>query len=338
MANLNVDFDYLKGRVGKHVGWGSSSAWTSDQTTEIEEIVNDGYRNWLGAPYAPGRIHKWSFLEPRKQLTLTAPYSTGTVGISSGVVTLSGGDFDANAPWADQGQIVVSGGTYTVKWRGTDANGTDSDTKLTLDDLTVNLAAGTGYELQRVTYDLDSDFGGFGDGPIINESDSLPGVKTIERVSESILRRQRDYYNYSSYPRMAAHYYKTVADNNSDAYQQQVIEFWPPADRQYIVSYHYIVNPNELSASNTRPLGNQRYHESLTCAVLAEAEQRIFDGTLQVYTRKYQTELAAAVRYDQEVAAPRNTGKMRNTADRNQWNHIFENYERPTAPGTIYTA
>ena len=63
------------------------------------------------------------------------PYSTGTVTVSSGVVTLDSGVFPS---WAARGYFKVNGLTYTVSVR------TDN-THITLDDLTVTASGGTAY-------------------------------------------------------------------------------------------------------------------------------------------------------------------------------------------------
>jgi hypothetical protein len=70
-----------------------------------------------------------------------APYNTGTVTIVDGVVTLAGGTFPSGAA---EDRLVVNGDTYTVATR-------DSDTQITLDNLTVDVGAGAAYSLVRAT-------------------------------------------------------------------------------------------------------------------------------------------------------------------------------------------
>lgn len=326
MANLAVDFAYLKSRVGTFVGYGSSSDWSADQEATLEQIVNDGYRTWLDAPYEPGKVHKWSFLEPRATLTLTAPYTTGTIGITAGVVTLTGGTFPS---WAAQGLLSVEGGTYAISTR-------DGNTQVTLVDTSVSLTSGSAYSLLRETYDLPTNFGGFGDGPIVNKSENIAGCKEIERVSESQIRAEREYSTFVSWPRMAAHFFKEVVDNNSTAYQQQVVEFYPPADRAYVVEYTYVVLNNGLDdTTNTKPLGNQRYHDSLIAAVLAEAELQVFDGQSRHWQDRFRSSLAQAVQYDLLTSQPRTYGQMRDPSDDHPVD--WDNWKRPTDPGTYLT-
>lgn len=73
------------------------------------------------------------------------PYSTSSITIANGVVTLSiahpyeSAEFPS---WAADGDILVSGQLYSVNTR-------DSATQLTLDDLTINVSSGTSYSLQK---------------------------------------------------------------------------------------------------------------------------------------------------------------------------------------------
>lgn len=71
----------------------------------------------------------------------STPYTTGTIGIAAGVVTLSGGTWPN---WAANGRLTVSGTTYTVNTR-------DSNTQLTLTNLSVTVTAGTSYSLEVAT-------------------------------------------------------------------------------------------------------------------------------------------------------------------------------------------
>lgn len=319
MANLSVDLDRLRDDVCFLVGWGDDyDNASTDQQTKVTQIVNDGYREFLNA-------YNWSFLRPRAELTLTAPYTTGTIAISSGVVTLTGGTFPA---WAAQGRISVSGGTYEVDTR-------DSNTQVTLEDTSVTVSSGATYTLSRVTYDLPTDFAEFGPGPLVNESENWTCVRHIQRVSESTIRMQNDYGQYTSYPRMVAHFYKEIADNTSDEYQQQVAEFYPPADQAYVISYTYIRNPSALSASNTRPLGGPRYHAALRCAVLSHAEYTIDDLASSTWTRRLEVEMKRAIDWDKHASAPRTYGKMRDTSDRP--NNEYANWNHPIPPGDTYT-
>ncbi|MHC4705416.1 MAG: hypothetical protein ACYTFQ_33145 [Planctomycetota bacterium] len=87
-----ASYSSLLERVGHHL-FGIRSGYTSDQTTDIEECIKDGLHDVYTA-------HPWSFFRPVKEITTTAPYSTGTITVASGVVTLTSGTFPS---WAAVG-------------------------------------------------------------------------------------------------------------------------------------------------------------------------------------------------------------------------------------------
>ncbi len=83
------------------------------------------------------------------------PFTQGSVSITNGVVTLVGAIWPV---WAAGAELIVNGVTYTVATR-------DSDTQLTLTDLTVNVAGGT-FVLQKMSRPVAGDWGGLYFGPV----------------------------------------------------------------------------------------------------------------------------------------------------------------------------
>lgn len=64
-ATSALGFVEIRGRVGHLLGYGSDSAdWTSDQTTQLGQIVNDGVARFYNPPPVDGAAHRWSFLAP----------------------------------------------------------------------------------------------------------------------------------------------------------------------------------------------------------------------------------------------------------------------------------
>lgn len=88
-SSLSLGWTDFKKEVGFLLGYGSTAGnWSSAQTTEIEDLVNAGYRRVLypfHLPQAAG--YEWSFLHPTTTLSLSAD------------------DFDYNLP-DDFGRIV----------------------------------------------------------------------------------------------------------------------------------------------------------------------------------------------------------------------------------------
>jgi hypothetical protein len=71
----------------------------------------------------------------------STPYTTGTVTIAAGIVTLAGGTWPT---WAGNARLTVSGTVYVISTR-------DSNTQLTLTNLAVNVGAGATFSLEVAT-------------------------------------------------------------------------------------------------------------------------------------------------------------------------------------------
>jgi hypothetical protein len=84
-------------------------------------------------------------IESNRMIACGGWYGGGTIGIVNGVVTISVGE--VIPLWAADANLYVLGGVYSIATR-------DSDTQLTLDNLTVNVAPGTVYSVQYPDADL----------------------------------------------------------------------------------------------------------------------------------------------------------------------------------------
>lgn len=76
--------------------------------------------------------------------TPSTAYATGTVSVSAGVATLTGGTWPA---WAAQGTLRISNRRYKVNTR-------DSDTQITLYDTSASESAGSSYSIVRASLTL----------------------------------------------------------------------------------------------------------------------------------------------------------------------------------------
>lgn len=95
---------------------------------------------------------EWMYYNKPYRITLSEPYETGTVAVSTaGVVTGSGTTFPT---WAASGRLLINDIVYSVDTR-------DSNTQLTLktqDFPATAIAAGTSYTLYRSVYTLPENF------------------------------------------------------------------------------------------------------------------------------------------------------------------------------------
>ena len=153
MAESSLTLDLQKLRLFAveqfYGGAGDYSALSSDEQGRVDRNINAGLRMFYSPPSVDGvSAHEWSFLRPITTLTLQAPYSTGTIAVASGVVTLTGGTFPA---WAASGRLSVNGTEYEINTR-------DSGTQVTLVDTSVTVSSGALYELFQDDYSLGDDF------------------------------------------------------------------------------------------------------------------------------------------------------------------------------------
>lgn len=210
-------------------------ALTAEERTRIRRILHSGLRQF----YQPPRImlrgravsHDWSFLWINTTLTHVAPYSTGTIAAASGVVTLTGGTFPANAA----SRVLNAGGVeYSVSTR-------DGDTQLTLDDTSVTIASGTTYTLSQNDYDLPDDFGGLA-GDVLTYASQHTVRREIRIVGEGRIRelRQNTQITAVDYPFLAAVRGK-VRDGTTGTRQELL--FWPAVQSAAILLYRYRVRP-----------------------------------------------------------------------------------------------
>lgn len=94
---------------------------------------------------------EWTYFHRPLRINLSAPYSTGTVEVTSGTATLTGGTWPS---WAGSGRILIGDVIYQARRR-------ISNTVLDLDDNfqpASAIAAGTSYTLYRSVYLLPNDF------------------------------------------------------------------------------------------------------------------------------------------------------------------------------------
>lgn len=99
-------------------------------------------------------IRDWAYYHVHGRVVTTPPYSTGTIQVASGVVTLTGGSF------ATAGVAAANARHWTLKVadRVYQVREYDSATTVYLEDASFNVLAGSPYTLYRTVYPLPADF------------------------------------------------------------------------------------------------------------------------------------------------------------------------------------
>lgn len=294
-STLTLDYDSIAQAIGHFLGDGFTE-WGNDQSKviEIDSYIQSGLRNFYTATPLDGKLqtHEWSFMRPTTTLTTIAPYSTGTVTIVAGVVTLASGTFPSFGTARGLLTLSATGVGYAVSSR-------DSSTQLTLTDTSATAAALSTYELSFPTYDLPDDWGSF-DGPLTYPPGTSDFYPPIEIVGEGQIRSRQQGVSFTHRPLRAAVRPKTFVATTGQRFE---LILDPAPDDDYIITYRYNANPNRLSNSNKYHLGGMRYSECVLESCLAVAEARTRDNA-GVHAMKFKELLASAVAFDNTQGSP----------------------------------
>ena len=299
-STLSIAFTELKAAVGFFLGYGLASDWDSAQSAEIEIYVQAGVRQVYYPPAVDNveQGFQWSWLSPETTLTTVGPYSTGTITVSSGVVTLTAGVFPS---WAAKGTMTISSTDYTVNTR-------DSNTQDTLTDTSLNVGSASTYSLTHPpTVSMEDDHGRIlGDLTYEPDQNNQP----IVLVSQAQIARFASGSDHSGYPRYAAEREKS---SDGSGGQRKELVLWPAPDASYVLSYRYEAYQGKLSGSNPYPLGGMKYSELYTESCLAIAEQRAIDEK-GIHTEAFQRMLSSMVEQDRRAGA-RHYGSMKGASE-----------------------
>jgi hypothetical protein len=301
-ASLQLTYAEIRREVGRLMGWNRDPAgtppWTADQISDAADMIAGGLRQFYYPPILPGEatMHRWSFLKARTTLTTNAPYTTGTVTVVDGVVTLAGGTWPS---WAAQGEIAVSGGVYAVETR-------DTDTQITLEDTSVDVAAGSTYELVREAYDLAADFAGTL-GDLFYRPLTSPLVGRIAELHED---RISGYYRPDDYSGEPLYYALRAKASINTAEQRHEMVLWPRADRAYEITIPYTIRPTTIDSDEAYPLGGSEHGETILASVLSICELKLLDR-IGEHHQKYLERLKASIEKDRLETSPDSLGITR---------------------------
>lgn len=292
MPDLSLTYDEIDQHIAMLLGeTDSRAAWDSLFERRVDLCRRQGLRKFYAA-------HQWSFLRPRLTISLPAAFTTGTVAIAAGVVTLTGGVFPA---WAADAWLNVEGGMHEVSTR-------DSNTQLTLADTSVALAAGADFTLRRYRIELPANFGGM-EGELMYAPHQTQRFRPAVNVGEYRIRLRyqnqqvvdsREVFEYGIYPKT----------HDAVVGQRWYMIFWPPSSAIRSLVGRYRANPGDLSDVDEYPLGGPMHAQTILEACLSEAEVKFQDGVGE-HTNLYAQALARSVSLDRETESPDHLGRMR---------------------------
>lgn len=282
--------------------------WTQEELDTINDILKEGYRRFLNPPLTQNRRRnrEWSFLSPEAALNTVAPYATGTVTISSGVVTLSGGTFPG---WAASGELTLGAGTYAGV--PLEVASRDGNTQITLTDTSITDATARSYSLAQYVYDLPDDWAGNVTEEFTYPSGVSIAYRPVRIVAESQIRVLRQSNTWSGQPELAA--IRPKAGTGTTGQRWEVL-FYPHPDQAYTLNYRYRSNPNMMTAALPYPLGGMQFAGLLIESCLAVAEEKVNDVS-NLHRAKFQELLMSAVDLDERRTSTFTLGRNRSFMD-----------------------
>jgi len=272
-----------------HYLFGIRDGATADQTNDVEDCLKDGLRRVYAA-------HEWSFFRPIKDVTTTPPYATGTIAVVNGVVTLTTGTFPS---WAADGTLKASNSYYSIASR-------DSDTQITLDDTTVDIDAGTAYELGRPEIPLDASFEAVSNDSDLtyypDQNELYPPVR--QRHDQAIRTWQQD----DPYFDRPVFYSVRTVEFDPTTGSRRRLAFYPTPDATYVLRVPMLLRPTMIDSVNQYPVGGEQLGQLILEACLAAAEHN-FEEREHVHENRFLELLPLAIQTDQERAGATSLGR-----------------------------
>ena len=283
VSSMAFTYARLKSRVG-HYLFGIREGFTTDQLSDINDCIGDGLRR----VYA---TREWSFFRPVVEVTTTAPYATGTITVSSGVVTLVGGTFPS---WAADGFLYVNGRSYAVVSR-------TSGTALTISDTSLAVATGVTYQLGRPEIPMPAEFLSVSpDSEFSYQPDDSACYPSVVQRGDRIVRQLEQ--GGQSFDRPVYYSVRNV-QFNSDIGSLKVLAFFPTPDQAYTMKVPMVLRPLMLTSDDQQPVGGEVLSQVIIEACLASAEHN-FEEREHVHEKRYLEMIAAAIRNDLEQSCP----------------------------------
>jgi len=258
MATMSLTYTNLQDAVAQFLYGKAYSTLAAGPQGIVSTAVQNGYRQFLYPPAVDGveAGYQWSFLRPVTTLTTVASYATGSVVVSSGICTLTGGTWPTWA--ATNGVLTINNVEYTITTR---TNGTT----LVVVGVNATAAAGDWTLDHNGDYDLPADFGNIIGDFTFARNIQKPSVRAD--VGEGTIRRKRQWSDETGEPQLAG--IRVVAPTGT-AVQRKVVMFWPRPDEAWVLSYRYESFVDTFETGY--PAGFLTHAETLRQSCLAAAE------------------------------------------------------------------
>ena len=252
--------------------------WSNTKLQDIEDILRDGYQQFLVPPIVDPRegVYQWKFLRPVQSIIVTGNM-TGTVtgaptfDLPSGksTVTLTGATI-VETSVGDRFHFEASGNDYVV---------TDflSQTEIELAGDASGEAAAQAFTLfSDSNYPLPPEFGTIDGEMFFARDQSTVSYKVTARNPIDLEELRATHTATTGIPR---HFAVRPFDFDGAVGQRWELLIWPDVDRgSYELRYRGMVNPDLLTAIQKYGLGGMPHSATLRESILACGERTLSDA------------------------------------------------------------
>lgn len=156
-------------------------------------------------------------------------------------------------------------------------------------------------------YDLPDDFHYFCDKHLtFDRGDNKCCYVRLTGVGELLKARQSPITT-SAQPELAA---ETWLPADGTLPQRKGLMLWPTPSDNGTLNGEYRFNPHGITDTVTYPLGGNAASQALMAAVLAASELHLMEED-RTWRNEYATQLALAIKFDNEAACPKYFGRMK---------------------------
>lgn len=290
-TSLAITIDAWRGEIGRYFGFGRTYAsMTATQKADVDAVIDRGMRQFYAPPMLQdGTAHVWSFMRPTMQISVHAPYSTGTLTLvdsfPSATATFSGTTLPS---WVEKASLVFTHPTTNVE-RIISIHAKTSNTAIDLENA-VSDDEVTSVSIPYVITDgiqaLPTTFGGI-EGDITLASGS--GYMPVRQVGDDQIREM--FLNTAIQTGVPAYFCvrpwrdpgidRIGNKGNIGMYTRYELVFFPRPDATYSMSFRYLfVFPGLAdwiatgeATTDLHPPGMAYHHETMLASCLAVAEQ-----------------------------------------------------------------
>jgi len=288
MASLQLDNAELVRATLQVMGL-DRDAGELDESTEadLRRVLRSGLNRFYH-PTVGEMTYQWRFLEKHHPIPCEDSFDDGTIAVSAGTVTLTGGTWPTDLT---NYFIVADGHVLFVTER-------TSGTLAEVSNTQVTIAAGETYDAYKYRYALPSDFGEW-IGRVVYQNGTR--VKRLLSSSESEIRMR--YAIGTGLTGDTTHYDVT---STPDADSQTIVLFPIPEVGAFIQGVYLSIPDDNLPSDLTTPGSTvqvgPKYSEALLEAIFTAAEE-YNDITGGTHAQRFEIALARAIAHDKVVGA-----------------------------------